>query len=106
MNIILPWSKPWEIKMDRFKMEDMIMSCWGAKDDMELLSERIMEDDISTDSIINALIGMAEIHEMKCKKLFEIFECMIRTGEISSPTDFCVDAKAEFGVYKKTSRKS
>lgn len=68
-------------------MEEMIMSCWGTKEEIELVSERIMEDDLSKDSIVNALVGMAELHDMKCKKLFEIFEEMISAGQISGPDD-------------------
>jgi hypothetical protein len=68
--------------MNRFDMEEMIMSCWGTKEEINLVSERVMEDDLSQDNIVNALVGIAELHDMKCKKLFEIFEEMISNGEI------------------------
>ena len=71
--------------MNRFDMEEMIMSCWGTKEEIDLVSERIMEDDLSRDRIVNALVGMAELHDMKCKKLFEMFEEMISSGQISVP---------------------
>jgi len=70
--------------MDRFKMEESIMSCWQTKDDMLLISERLSEDDeLSKDSLANAILGLGEIHEMRCRKLFEIFEEMVNSGLIS-----------------------
>jgi hypothetical protein len=71
--------------MDRFKLEDSIMSCWGTKEDMDLISSRILEDDdLSRDSLSNALTGLAEIHEMRCRRLFEIFEEMVSSGQITT----------------------
>jgi hypothetical protein len=71
--------------MDRFKLEDSIMSCWSTKEDMDLISSRILEDDdLSKDSLSNALTGLAEIHEMRCRRLFETFEEMISSGRITS----------------------
>lgn len=71
--------------MDRFELEDAIMSCWGTQEDIRLVSERIMEDeDLSQDSLVNALEGIAEMHNMRCKKLFEIFESMISSGHITT----------------------
>lgn len=70
--------------MNRFELEDAIMSCWGTKDDVRLVSERVMEDeDLSQDSLANVLEGIAEMHDMRCKKLFEIFESMISSGHIT-----------------------
>lgn len=73
--------------MNRFDMEEMIMSCWDTKEDIKLISESIVEGDLSKDSIVNALVGMAELHDIKCKKLFDIFEEMISAGQISIPDD-------------------
>ena len=70
--------------MDRFNMEESIMSCWQTKEDMLLISERLLEDnELSKDSLANAIVGLGEIHEMRCRKLFEIFEEMIHSGRIS-----------------------
>jgi hypothetical protein len=70
--------------MNRFDLEEAIMSCWGTKEDIQLVSERVLEDDeLSQDSLANVLTGMAEMHDMRCKKLFEIFEEMISSGRIT-----------------------
>lgn len=71
--------------MNRFDLEDAIMSCWGTKEDIRLVSERVLEDEeLSQDSLVNVLEGIAEMHNMRCKKLFEIFEGMISSGHITT----------------------
>lgn len=70
------------MEKNRFELEDSITSCWGTKEDISLLCERVLEDDLSKDTIANVLTGIAEIHEMRCRKLFEIFESMISSGLI------------------------
>lgn len=74
--------------MNRFQLEESIMACWGTKEDIMLVSERIMEDDeLSTDSLTNVLVGVAEMHDMRCKKMFEIFEAMISSGHITTSSE-------------------
>lgn len=80
-----------DLNMDRFKLEDSITSCWGTKDDLDLICERVMEDDLSKDTIVNALAGLAEIHEMRCRRLFEIFEGMIGSGLIITDNSDLID---------------
>ena len=71
--------------MNRFDLEDAIMSCWVTKEDIRLVSERVLEDEeLSQDSLVNVLEGIAEMHNMRCKKLFEIFEGMISSGHITT----------------------
>lgn len=71
--------------MNRFDLEESIMSCWGTKEDIDLISARVLEDEeLSPDSLTNALVGLAELHEMRCKRLFEIFEAMISSGRITA----------------------
>jgi hypothetical protein len=71
--------------MNRFDLEESITSCWNTKEDISLVSERVLEDDdLSKEQIANALAGIAEMHEMRCKKLFEIFESMISSGAVSN----------------------
>lgn len=70
--------------MNRFDLEESIMSCWGTKEDIGLISERVLEDEeLSPDSLANALVGLAELHEMRCRRLFEIFEEMLSSGRIT-----------------------
>lgn len=59
-------------------MESAIMSCWSTEEDLKLVSDRA--DTMGEDSLSNALIGLSEIHNIRCGKLFEIFEEMLDEG--------------------------
>jgi hypothetical protein len=67
-------------KYDRFNLESEIMSVWNTKDDLESITSRMMDDPdpMSEDDIANVLIGLTELHDIRCKKLFNVFETMVR----------------------------
>ena len=55
-------------------LEQEIMKAWYVIDDIELLYENVMETDMSTDDIANALIGLESIYNMRFQKVFNMFE--------------------------------
>ena len=67
-------------KYDRFNLEAEIMNVWNTKDDLESITSRMMDDPdpMSEDEITNVLIGLSELHDIRCKKLFNVFEAMVR----------------------------
>ena len=67
-------------KYDRFNLEAEIMRVWNTKDDLESITSRMMDDPdpMTEDDIANALIGLTELHDIRCKKLFEVFETMVK----------------------------
>ena len=67
-------------KYDRFNLEAEIMSVWNTKDDLESITSRMMDDPdpMSEDDIANVLIGVSELHDIRCKKLFNVFETMVK----------------------------
>jgi|TARA_R110000851_G_scaffold50007_1_gene119897 hypothetical protein len=69
-----------EKKYEIFDLESEIMSVWNTKDDLELITSRMMDDPdpMSEDDIANVLIGLTELHDIRCKKLFNVFEAMLR----------------------------
>lgn len=69
-------------RMTRFELEQAIMSCWNTSDDVSLLSRKVLEGDLSSDEISNALIGIEQLHELRCDRVFEIFEELIRLGSL------------------------
>ena len=81
-----PYCTNWPVnekeKMDRFDLEEQIQNVWQTKDDLDAVTERIMEDTVSdsmtSDQITNVLIGLSELHETRMWKLWKIFETMIR----------------------------
>jgi hypothetical protein len=75
-----------EKKYEIFDLEAEIMSVWNTKDDLELITSRMMDDPdpMSEDDIANVLIGLTELHDIRCKKLFDVFEAMIRERRFTS----------------------
>ena len=68
-------------KYDRFNLEAEIMSVWNTKDDLQSITSRMMDDPdgpMSEDDIANVLIGLTELHDIRCKKLFNVFAAMVR----------------------------
>lgn len=69
--------------MDRFELEQAIIACGNVSDDIDILLETILDDATDRDRLANALLGMRELHELRCKKTFDIFSSMIQTGHIA-----------------------
>ena len=67
-------------KYDRFNLEAEIMNVWNTKDDLESITSRMMDDPdpMTEDDIANVLIGLSELHDIRCKKLFNVFESMVK----------------------------
>ena len=66
---------------DRFDLEDEIHKVWQTTEDLETILYRIMdasEGPPSEDEITNMLMGLKEIHNSRCMKLWDVFETMIR----------------------------
>lgn len=67
----------------RFDLEAMIMECWHTQDDLKLIARAVVEDEeTDADKTANALVGLAEIHEMRCKQLWDCFEKLVENGLI------------------------
>ncbi len=68
------------MKYDRFNLEEEIMYAWQTKKDLDAVIERIIDDPdgpMTEDELANVLIGLSELHETRCKKLWRVFETMI-----------------------------
>ena len=68
------------MKYDRFNLEEEIMNVWCTAEDLDTILYRIMDaaDGPPTeDEITNMLIGLKEIHNSRCMKLWDVFETMI-----------------------------
>jgi len=65
---------------DRFNLEEEIQNVWQTKDDLEAVAERVYDDPdgpMTEDEIGNVLVGLSELHETRCKKLWKVFETMV-----------------------------
>ena len=65
---------------DRFNLEEEIMKVWSTVEDLDTILYRIMDASNgppSEDEITNMLIGLKEIHDSRCMKLWDVFETMV-----------------------------
>lgn len=67
---------------DRFDLEQQILECWNITSELDLLTEAILEKDISRDDIANILFGLSGLYELKFDKAFNTFEQLIKTRSI------------------------
>lgn len=58
--------------MKRFELEQAIMDCWHVVDDIKTVCAR--SDRMSQDELMNVLIGIHTLYQMKFEDLFEQFE--------------------------------
>ena len=65
---------------DRFNLEEDIQNVWQTKDDLDSIAERLFDDPngpMTEDEIGNLLVGLSELHNTRCIKLFHVFETMV-----------------------------
>jgi hypothetical protein len=69
---------------DRFRLEELIQNTWQTKEDIENLLWKMADDKVapSEDEVQNVLIGLAVMHDIRCRRLFDCFEHMMKQGEI------------------------
>lgn len=67
---------------DRFDMEQQIMSCWNICEDIKAITKMHDIRALSEDELLNAMIGLETIYQMKFEILFNLFERMIENGKI------------------------
>jgi hypothetical protein len=69
--------------MDRFDLEQKILGCWNITDELIILSEYVMENGtLDRDKIVNILIGMKCLYDLKFQDCFDLFETMIQDKKI------------------------
>jgi hypothetical protein len=59
---------------DRFDLEDAITRFYSLKDNLEAIAEGLMEDTISTDEAVNALLGIGVLSQLLADKAFDTFK--------------------------------
>jgi hypothetical protein len=75
---------------DFVDLESQIMTVWQTKDDLDAITERIYDDPdgpMTEDEIGNVLIGLSELHETRCKKLWKVFEAILKDRANTPPKD-------------------
>ena len=67
----------------RFDLEQEIMSCWNVTTDLEVIyhAEHLYEDQ---DAMMNALLGLKTLYELKFDKLWKTFEECVHNAEFDA----------------------
>lgn len=72
-------------EIDRFKLEQQILSAWNVCEDIEIVINMMDGADIDpkdNDRISNILIGLKELYNVKFDQLFNTFEILIKKKQI------------------------
>jgi hypothetical protein len=59
---------------DRFQLETDITNLHNIADDLDLLLEGILERDMDTDDVANAVLGIATMARLRVDKAFDSFK--------------------------------
>lgn len=70
---------------NRFDLEQDIMTAWGTCEDIQLIYERFYDghESMSVDDMANLLLGLKQMHQLRCEKLFETFEEIVKNGKFN-----------------------
>jgi hypothetical protein len=70
--------------LDRFDLEQAIMSAWTTSEDIKLIWQQYYDgrEKMSEDQVANLLLGLQEIHNLRCQKMWDIYEKMVREKKI------------------------
>ena len=63
----------------RFDLEEAIMACYHTADDLELIASGAEK---AEDALLNALIGVKELHERRLQRVLDIFEQLVKTRQL------------------------
>ena len=66
----------------RFDLEQQIMTCWSVCEDLKAIETTFDSRKMSEDELLNLLIGVRTLYQIKFENLFASFENMLHNGDI------------------------
>jgi len=77
-------TKPIEKEVDRFNLEERIMSLYQIIEDIDAMMHKEFdtEEGLTEDEKQNIQIGMKELHKVRCDATFECMEKLIKQGDL------------------------
>jgi ABC-type Fe3+ transport system substrate-binding protein len=85
---------------DRFQLETDITNLYNIADDIDLVVEAILERDMSTDDVANALLGISTMTKLRVDKAFDSYKAAFKLDEFKpSNSDDDTTTRVEHGVY-------
>jgi hypothetical protein len=72
------------MKYDRFKLEECITSLYQVNEDMGsmMYKEFDTKEGLTEDQKMNIIIGMMELHKVRCDATWECMEELIKQGDL------------------------
>lgn len=62
-----------------YDLETAITHCFTTGDDLDLILEHVLEADaLDRDTLANALLGLKELHELRCQKAVDLHAALIK----------------------------
>jgi hypothetical protein len=73
-----------EKEVDRFKLEELITSLSQISEDIESMMQKEFdtEEGLAEDQKMNILIGMMELHKIRCEATLKCMEKLIKQGNL------------------------
>jgi hypothetical protein len=61
---------------DQFDLEQKIMQIWSTKEDLMLFLKAYIDfpEPMSEDDVMNTILGIASMHELRCQDLFNAYK--------------------------------
>ena len=72
---------------NRFDLEQEIMNCWRVTDDIDSVAHFVGQIDIDAkdqDAILNMLLGMKQLYNVKFEVMFNTFEELVSAGKLDA----------------------
>jgi len=72
------------MKYDRFKLEECIQSLYQVNEDMNAMMHKEFdtEESLTEDQKMNIVIGMMELHKLRCDATWKCMEELIKQGDL------------------------
>lgn len=62
----------------QFELEQQIIGCWQIVDELKVVSEAVLERDLTADQVVNLLMGLEQLYQLKFERCFETFEQLLQ----------------------------
>lgn len=69
-------------EFSRFDLEQALLECWQISDDLSLVAEKLLDGQLNDEHMANILLGLSELHLLRCQKTDEIFEDLIKSRKL------------------------
>lgn len=84
---------------DRFQLETDITNLHNIVDDINLVVEGILEHNMDTDAVANALLGISTLTTLRVDKAFDSFKAAFKLDAHRSVKDADTTTSVGRGVY-------